>query len=135
MPALDACHPHIVHALEKAGWIVSPVPFLLRLDRQHRLYIDIQARQVNDSSILVAEVKCFQDPTAETSDLYTAIGQYLVYKGLLEERSVNIPLYLVIPTTAYAGIFRRMGMPAVTQNHVKMMVVDLRREVIVRWLE
>jgi hypothetical protein len=84
---------------------------------------------------MVLEVKCFQDPDAETNDLYVAIGQYLVYRSLLVERNLPYLLYLAVPTHAYTGVFQRMGIGAVQENHIKMVVVDIEQEVIERWID
>ncbi len=134
MPAFDSCHPQVVRALEKDGWTISSDQFLIRIDRSHRVYIDIEAQRVDSSSIMVVEVKCFQDIESETSDLYSAIGQYLIYRNLLERKNLDIPLYLAIPIEAYLGVFNRMAFPMIVQNHVKMIVVDLEHEVIDQWL-
>ncbi len=134
MPAFDSCHPQVVRALEKDGWTISSDQFLIRIDRSHRIYIDIEAQRVDSSSIMVVEVKCFQDIESETSDLYSAIGQYLIYRNLLERNNLDISLYLAIPLEAYLGVFNRMAFPMIVQNHVKMIVVDLEREVIDQWL-
>ena len=134
MPAFDSCHPQILRALQKDGWQISADQFLIRIDRRHRVYIDIEAHHSRNQSIMVVEVKCFQDVETETTDLYTAIGQYLVYQSLLQERGIEIPLYLAIPEHAYNGVFKRMALPILTQNHVRMMIVDLEQEVIQQWL-
>lgn len=135
MPALDSCHLQVVHALENAGWTVSPKPFVLRVDRTSRLHIDIEAFHIQEEAIMVVEVKCFQDPNAETYDLYTAIGQYLIYRSLLKQRNLTRPLYLAIPIEAYRDIFQRLAMPVIAENGIKMIVIDIVREVIVEWLE
>jgi hypothetical protein len=133
MPVLDSCHPQIVHALEKAGWDVSPGPFVLHLDKRHRLHIDIEAYN-DQEAIIVVEVKCFTDIQSETTELYTAIGQYLVYQDLLNQKSIEIPLYLAVPSFAYEGIFRRMAMGITARNNVKMIVVDITNEAILEWI-
>jgi len=134
MPAFDSCHPQIVQALEKEGWDISLEQFLIRIDRSHRVYIDIEAHHTNSQSVMVVEVKCFQDVESETTDLYSAIGQYLIYRNLLERNAITIPLYLAIPLQAFSGVFNRMAFPMISQNHVKIIVVDLEREVIKQWL-
>jgi len=58
----------------------------------------------------------------------------LVYQSLLQERGIEIPLYLAVPEHAYNGVFKRMALPVLTQNHVRMMIVDLEQEVIQQWL-
>ncbi len=134
MPALDVCHPQVVRALEKTGWSVKPEPYVLPIDRRHRVYIDIEAQHPAQAGIMVIEVKCFQDQSQETADLYGAIGQYLIYRNLLTQRGLAASLYLALPTHAYEGVVRRMALPVIVQNNVKMIVIDLMNEVIVQWL-
>jgi hypothetical protein len=132
MPAIDECQPKIINALAKAGWQVNEKPFILRLNRQHRLHIDLEARN-QQGTILVIEVKYFAETQSATTDLYLAIGQYIVYRSLLRERDILEELFLAIPLSAYQDIFQRMGMSAIVDNDVKMIIVDLDTEVIHSW--
>jgi hypothetical protein len=132
MPAIDECQPKIINALQKAGWNVSSRPFILRLNRQHRLHIDLEASN-SDGMILIIEVKCFTDTNSATTDLYLAVGQYLVYRSLLREKRIEATLFLAIPRSAYDGILQRMGMSTIIDNDVKMIVVDLETEVVHAW--
>lgn len=138
MPALDQCHPQVVRALQKAGWHVHPRPYVLRISRRHHVHIDIQAQKENDKAsqkaLLVCEVKCFSDERADTSDLYTAFGQYVVYRSLLSARQITWPIYLAIPQQAYDGVFKRMGLEAVRDNQINLVIVDLQAEVIQDWI-
>lgn len=137
MPALDQCHEQIVRALEKAGWHVQPKPFTFAIAKGHTLQIDIEAErhdEDNFQTIIIVEVKCFPSNRADTEELYSAIGQYLVYKSLLIPRGQAEQLYLAIPENAYRGVFQRMGMAAVREYGVKMIVVDVESEEIVEWL-
>ncbi len=132
MPALDIYHPQVVNALQKAGWAVSTGPYVIRVPgRKRPLYADLSA-QLNTSKIIVAEIKCFQiDPRGE---LYTAIGQYLVYRALLNQLGISHELYLAVPSSAYHGIFRDMGMVVINETKIKLIVVDIEQEVIEQWL-
>ncbi len=137
MPKLDQCHEQIVHALEKAGWAVSPTPYILRV-ADRRLYIDMFAQMSQPEQprrIIIIEVKCFSDPRDELNELYTAIGQYLTYLGLLEQAGVTDDLYLAIPIDAYRGVFHQFATPVTNKIQIKMIVVDLEAEEIEQWLE
>jgi hypothetical protein len=133
MPALDACHSQVVHALEKAGWTVSPVPHAIRIPgRRYPLLADMRANRGQDE-IIIVEVKCFlDDPIGE---LYTAIGQYMVYRNLLRQSPSKPPLYLAVPSYAYRGIFNEIGMAVVNEAQIKLLVVEMDQEVIEQWLE
>ncbi len=137
MPQLDSCHPQVVHALEKAGWriVVSP----LRLESSLTdLFADLLAahtREPDIREIIVVEVKCFLDKSAQTHEVYTAIGQYLVYRDLLAANGLDYPIYLAIPTRAFYGIFEAIGMSVAIKTEIKMIVIDLDREEVVQWTE
>jgi hypothetical protein len=138
MPALDQCHEQVVRALEKEGWDVHERPFVLPVTRRRRLYIDIHAEQSTRSqaqSIIVVEVKCFPEADSELNDLYTAIGQYVIYRDLLRRRGVDNPLYLAVPVQAYNGVFKQMAMTVVSEIRIKMVVIDMDKEVVERWIE
>ncbi len=133
MPVLDTCQPQIIRALEKENWKVSTSPFLIPLpSRRSRLIADIKASR-GDEDIIVAEVKCFERNIPD--ELYTAIGQYLIYRDLINKMEVIRPLYLAIPTTAYEGIFQEMAMGVIVTNQIKLIVVNLELEEITLWIQ
>jgi hypothetical protein len=138
MPALDQCHSQIVHALEKAGWRVYPGPFVIPITGIRRLFVDIYARSNHTNghpAIIAVEVKCFPEPNTELNELYTAIGQYLVYRALLRERGSEASLYLAVPVHAFEGIFQQLATQVIRESGIKIIVVDLESEVIRQWLE
>jgi hypothetical protein len=137
MPALDACHPHVVNALVKDGWTVAPKPYTLKVERGHVLFIDIQAEREEDSGervILLVEVKCFPEGSAATSELYVALGQYMVYQSLLKRQQIDAALYLAVPVNAYDDVISRLALEAIDVNQVRIVIVDMDREVITQWL-
>ncbi|MBI5667233.1 MAG: hypothetical protein HZC41_04425 [Chloroflexi bacterium] len=137
MPALDQCHQQIVHALQKDGWQVQEAPYILPVTRTRRLFIDIQAKREQQNgrqNIIVVEAKCFLNMETELNDLYTAIGQYLIYRSLLRQKGLMEELYLAVPFHAFSGVFQQLAMEVVNEIRVKMIVVDLDGEVIAEWL-
>lgn len=103
MPRLDQCHSQIVRALEKTGWIVGDRPYILPVAGRRPLQIDLYARRATNGSpqtIIVVEVKCFADERAELNELYTAIGQYTLYRSLLRQRGITDFLFLAVPVHA-----------------------------------
>ncbi len=137
MPRLDDCHEQVVHALENDGWRVDDRP--RRLIHEERLvFIDIQAAKgINGSrqQILLAEVKCFPDRERTTQELYIAFGQYIVYRALLAQEEIDLPLYLAVPLDAYEQIFDSTVMRAISDNKVKLVIVNLETETISQWRE
>jgi len=137
MPRLDDCHEQVVHALEHDGWNVDSKP--RRLIHEERLvFIDIQAAKgVNGSrqQILLAEVKCFPDRERTTQELYIAFGQYIIYRALLAQEEINLPLYLAVPLDAYGDIFDSTLQRAISDNKIKLVIVNLETETIAQWRE
>jgi hypothetical protein len=137
MPALDSCHPQVVRALEKAGWKVRNHPLVLETALSH-LFIDIIAErsvELNDQEIIVVKAKCFSASKAYTVELYQAIGQYLIYRELLINLDIADPLYLAIPERAFESVFKPLAMEAILKTGIKLLVVDMEREVITQWLD
>lgn len=138
MPQLDHCHDQVVRALQKVGWDVGENPYILPVEGRRRpLQIDIYAHRTMNSHpemIIIVEVKCFGDERSELNDLYTAIGQYIVYRNLLRQRNITDDLYLAIPLHAYEGVFRQVATPIMDEIQLKMIVVNLDKEEIEQWL-
>lgn len=127
MPALDQCHGQIVRALEKAGWDVDADPFVIPITGVRRLFVDIHAERTQGNGrqmIIVVEAKCFADSRSELNELYTAIGQYIVYRNLLAQRGAVEPIYLAVPVHAFEGIFHQLAMEVIKEIGIKMIVVD-----------
>jgi len=138
MPALDQCHNQIVRALQKDGWSVSNKPYVLYIASQRRVYIDIFAyRQIDNNSqrLIIVEAKCFMDDRSELNDLYTAIGQYTLYRHWLKSVAVTDDLYLAIPNRAYNNIIQPLAHAVIRENRVKMIIIDLENEVVEQWME
>lgn len=137
MPAIDLCHLQVVHALEKAGWVIVASPLTLETSIND-LFVDILASLVSENEtqrIIVVEIKCFTDTSSQMNDLYVAIGQYLVYRDLLAANGITDSLYLAIPSKAYYGIFRSLGMTVALKTQIKLIVIDIDQEEIELWSE
>lgn len=136
MANLDLCHSQVVRALEKAGWRVDPTQ--PRLSTEVRtVFVDILAhKQTNGTreQILLAEVKCFSSTGEKSTDLYVAIGQYVVYKSVLTELDRPIPLYLAVPTFAYEELFDTKLIEILQQLSFRFVLVDLEKEEVVKWI-
>lgn len=136
MPAFDTCHPQVVRALQKDGWQVRDKQRKIRT-RLLTVFIDIHASRLTDDQrreVMFVEVKCFSDPDYFPRDLYVALGQYAVYRAVLDENQIMLPLYLAIPQDVYnyfeSSIFR-----ALRYYEVNTIVVNVAQEVIVAWNE
>ena len=111
--------------------------FALQLDYPYRtIFIDLEmSHRVNGSQqqVLFVEVKCFPDEDSTTSDLYISIGQYLIYRAMLVETGKIGALYLAIPETIFSRIFDVAVMRVINESQIKVVVINLDREEIVKW--
>jgi len=102
------------------------------------VFIDIQAAKgVNGrrQQILLAEVKCFPDRESTTQELYIAFGQYILYRALLAQEEIDLPLYLAVPLDAYEDIFDSTVMRTISDNRIKLVIVNIETETISQWRE
>ena len=94
MPKLDIIHKAVKNALIKDGWIITDDPYIIEY-RKTKLYADLGAErpiavQRNEQK-LVVEVKSFVG-TSKLQDLKGALGQYDIYRYLLDAaRSWGFP--------------------------------------------
>jgi len=137
VPAFDNCQPQVIHALEHDGWRIVAQNEHYRI-KKRSIFIDLRAERAingNVENMLLAEVKCFAEKENWTTDLYIAIGQYLVYREILLQLAIQNPLYLAIPSPIYATVFDKIAREVVRQHKIKIIVVDIENEVIEQWLK
>jgi XisH protein len=136
LPRKDRIHDAVKSALVRAGWIVTDDPFRIHYEDVD-VYADLRIERTdgdNSSGALVIEIKSFLDESAVHS-LETALGQYTAYRTLLDEVAPELKLYLAIADAIYESQFQRKSFQLVVQkNQVAMLVVDVVREEIVRWI-
>lgn len=137
MAEIDVCEPQIIHALEKDGWTIRNKPFMIRTDRRSMLADLRVQRTLNGRSeqIIIVEVKCFTNPKVDLPELYTAIGQYEIYRAALRKEQSAPPLYLALPDTAYNRLMNDSAFRnALEGANIKMLIVDIEKEEVVRWI-
>jgi hypothetical protein len=135
--AIDACEPQVIRALEKDGWQILAKPYVFRLVGRN-LFADMSLQRVKEGQIeraIILEVKCFTNPQADLSELYTAVGQYEAYRSALILEKDTTPIYLSIPLNAYERLIQEPIVPAIFQvAGIKLVVVDIETEEVVQWL-
>jgi hypothetical protein len=133
MSRLDYCHP----LLEKDGWAVAEIPFTVDLP-EREIHIDVEAWRNSNGSrqqIMLVEVKCFPNRKSTTTELYISVGQYIIYRAVLDAIEMNLPLYLAIPDVIYDTVFDWTVRRAVSDNKIKLLIINLEMEAIVQWIE
>lgn len=102
MPKLDLIHNAVKNALIKDGWVITDDPYMIQY-RRTTLYADLAAGRPiaaeRDGQKLVVEVKSFVG-ASKIQDLKEALGQYDIYRYLLEETAPDRKLYVAISAVA-----------------------------------
>ncbi len=138
MPQKDRVHDLVRRLLEEAGWVVTHDPLYLRLG-DRKTYVDLGAEtaigaQRGDRKIAV-EIKSFLG-VAVMSELEKAIGQFIIYRGILSVRDPERETFVALPSDAYQSLLNNIeGQSIIASCALKMILFDDAKEVIVQWIE
>lgn len=68
-------------------------------------------------------------------DFHSALGQYIVYRNLIQLTEPEYTLYLAIDHLVYESFFQRKSVQIVIKdNRVFLIAVDTNKEELVKWL-
>ena len=146
MPQRDAIHNIIRQALIKEGWEITDDPYVISYGERF-LFIDLAARldvlngiagrfigARRGSSRIAVEIKEFRGNSA-IADLEQAIGQYVLYRLLLEQVDSERELYLAVADTTFDGIFSEpIGELVMRGLPMKLLIVDIEAQEVKRWI-
>lgn len=138
MLARDVYHQVVKTALQKEGCFITHDPLVLELT-SGRLEIDLGAEDLisdqKDRQQIAVEIKSFLAPSA-TSEFHTALRQFLNYRVVLKVKEPSRILFLAIPVKVYLNFFTgELAQLSLSEYHVKLLVFDPDREVIVQWID
>jgi hypothetical protein len=137
MPKFDTCHAQVVRALQKDGWRIEVEQVLIATDDRHG-YVDLRAMRESNGTrhqIMLVEIKCFPDRNSTTEDLYVAIGQYIIYRAIMIELGMAIPLYLAVSDDVFETVFDSSVRWAISDSRIRLVIVSLETETIREWIE
>ena len=137
MPARDLSHDGVRSALQKDGWTITHDPYVIDYG-EVMLFADLGAERTlaaeRDGERIAVEIKGFLGPSP-VREFQSALGQYELYRGLLEVTEPNRQLYLAVSDAVYEKIFLREAIQLILRrNRIRLVVVDLTREEIVQWI-
>jgi hypothetical protein len=137
MPAKDFYHDPVKNALVKDEWTITNDPLRLKWGVRE-LFVDLGltkliAAQKAEQKIAV-EIKGFTNPSM-IADLEQALGQYLIYRAVLEEVQPDCLLYLAVRKTTYQAIFSEpIGQLVINKYRVNLLIFESQKEEIVQWI-
>jgi hypothetical protein len=135
--AKDIYHDTVKRALQKDGWTITHDPFPLQIGRK-RLSADLGAERLinaeKGTEKIVVEVKSFVG-RSDVKDLEQALGQYILYRQVLNEMQISRNLYLAISEEIFNSVFTiELGQILLKNNLVKLLVFDKKSEAILQWI-
>lgn len=137
MPAKDLYHDSVKTALIKDGWIITADPYFIKYE-DAELYADLAAEKPlaaeRQGQKIVVEIKSFVGKSL-MYDFHSALGQYIVYRNLIQLTEPEYRLYLAIDNTVYEEFFQRKSIQTiVNQNQVLLVIVDVKNQEIRQWI-
>lgn len=137
MPARDIYHNTVKTALERDGWTITHDPFPLQIGKK-RLSADLGAERLisaeKNLQKIVVEVKSFVGQS-DVKDLEQALGQYILYRQILNETKIDRDLYLAVSRLTFNSVFTiQLGQMLLTNQIIKLIVFDDESEAIVQWI-
>ncbi len=138
MSAKDIFHGVVKIALQKDGWQVTNDPLTISVGGVN-LSIDLAAEKLiaaeREGQKIAVEVKSFLEKSSAISEFHTALGQFINYRGALRRLQPERVLYLAVPLTTYKTFFQ-LDFPKdmISENRLKMLVYDVEKEVIFKWI-
>ncbi|MBP0015236.1 MAG: XisH family protein [Roseofilum sp. SBFL] len=137
MPAHDIYHDTVKTALEKDNWQITNDPLTPQYGGKD-LFVDLGAKKVlaaeKHGEKIAVEIKSFLGRSA-MYELEKAVGQYIVYRNILEEVENDRTLYLAISKISFKEIFEeRLGNLILTKNKLRLLVFDPSNQEVVTWI-
>lgn len=137
MPKLDIIHNAVKNALIKDGWTITDDPYVIEY-RRTKLYADLGAERPigaeRAGQKIVIEVKSFIG-ASKIQDLKETLGQYDIYRYLLEATAPDRKLYVALSNGAYKAFFNQDVIQLILNRHqLPLIVVDTEVEEIVQWI-
>jgi hypothetical protein len=137
MPAKDLYHDAVKAALIKNGWLILADPYRIQY-KDVDLYADLAAERPiaaeREGQKIVVEIKSFAGRSPMT-DFHNAVGQYAVYRSLIQATEPTYQLYLAIDDITYENFFTREGIAFIIRtSQIFLLVVKIDQQEIAQWI-
>jgi len=137
VPIRDSIHEPVKQAFIKDGWEITYDPYVISYGERF-LFVDLGASSMigirQGTKDIAIEIKEFRGQS-QIADLEQAIGQYSLYRLLLNQVDPEREVYLAIPEETYNDIFSEpIGKLAIAQLSLKLVIVNLAKQEISQWI-
>lgn len=137
MPTRDSHHEAVKQAVINDVCVITDDLYVISYGDRF-LFVDLGANRFigirrGDQHIAI-EIKQFKGQS-QVTDLEQAIGQYLLYKILLNQVAPDRDLYLAISETTYNDIFSEpIGQLAIAEIPLKLLIINIEHQEIIQWI-
>lgn len=137
MPAKNIYHSVVVQALQRDGWTITHDPLTISYGDKD-LFVDLGAERAavaaeKEGRKIAVEIQSFLSPSP-VRDLQEAVGQYEIYRAVLEQAEPDREVFLAVPLRIHEGIFaERFGQFVVDRFKLRILVFDDQTQRIVQW--
>jgi hypothetical protein len=133
----DIIHQAVKNALIKDNWIITHDPYTIQF-KDELLYADLAAERTiaaeRKGQKIIVEIKSFIGRST-IQDFKLALGQYILYRQLLDEIAATYKLYLAVSDDTYTFDFQRTIIQFIIhRNQIPLIIVNTAREEIVEWI-
>ena len=137
MPRRDSYHSIVRTALIKDGWTITDDP--LRVGEKVRLYADLGAEKFiiadRKTEKIAVEIKVFGGISPIT-ELQKSVGQYLLYRSLLNKQEPDRKVFLAISNDTYKSLFCEPEIADyIAELSINILVFSLDTEEIEQWID
>jgi hypothetical protein len=137
VPAKNLYHDSVVEALIADGWTITHDPLTLAYGGKD-LFVDLGAERETiaaekDNRRIAVEIQSFLNPSI-VRDLEEAVGQFEVYRTVLETIEPERVLYLAIPSRVSNAILAEsFGQLIVSRLKLQLFVFDEQSHRVIQW--
>ncbi|NEQ38972.1 MAG: fatty-acid oxidation protein subunit alpha [Okeania sp. SIO3I5] len=136
MPTKDVFHDAVKNALIKENWTITDDPLFLEFGGVD-MYVDLGAEKLvaaeKDGKKIAVEIKSFIQKSI-TYEFHTALGQYLNYRFILNQKDPERILFLAVPEDSYKTFFRLLFTQGIiAEQRLKIIIYNVNQEVIIEW--
>jgi hypothetical protein len=147
VPQRDSIHYAVRQALIKDGWVITDDPYVISYGERF-LFVDLGASEIpskngiesrfigarQGATQIAVEVKEFRR-TSAIADLEQAIGQYVLYRLLLNQVDPDRNLYLAVDEATFAEIFSEpVGELVISDLPLNLLIVDVELAEVKQWI-
>jgi len=147
MPRKGAIHNLVKQALVKDGWQITDDPYVISYGERF-LFVDLAATErdrlgsfqgrfvgaAKGRQTIAVEIKEFRGPS-EVASLEQAIGQYVLYRLLLDQIDPNRRLYLAVSDLDYDRILSEpIGELVISKLPLNLIVANQKTVEVQQWI-